>query len=298
MLQRDSTNSIRDLTFQEMQSGFTRRRSLVLQMVQWLGHEITYRKVSGSNPTCALRLLLSRLEQPDNIALIIPSGGLAARHRKGATVELIILESTIKFFMKETTHKVAENPSTAHDRLRPAWGSSGRCSPRVSVNLMFYLNPNWTGFDKYTHLLINLVFTGNSSRLIVQLVRYLSYHSIFSYRKLLTRFLKTLRQPTTGFALNGKILFWLAKSEQPDQSWKLLRSVNSVCNIKHATHKVAENSSTTHDRFCPFWDSLGRRRPRASVNLMFYLKPNCTELAKYTHLQTNLVLREAHLEPS
>ncbi|KAG5443317.1 hypothetical protein CSKR_107291 [Clonorchis sinensis] len=37
------------------------------------------------------------------------------------------------------TH-VAENSSTAHDRFRPSWGSSGRRSPRVSVNLMFYLN--------------------------------------------------------------------------------------------------------------------------------------------------------------
>ncbi|KAG5454029.1 hypothetical protein CSKR_102060, partial [Clonorchis sinensis] len=36
---------------------------------------------------------------------------------------------------------VAENSSTAHDRFRPSWGSSGRHSPRVSVNLMFYLNP-------------------------------------------------------------------------------------------------------------------------------------------------------------
>ncbi|KAG5454519.1 hypothetical protein CSKR_104873 [Clonorchis sinensis] len=45
-----------------------------------------------------------------------------------------------------TTHKNAENYSTAHDRFRPSWGSSGRRSPRVSVNLMFYLNPNWTVF--------------------------------------------------------------------------------------------------------------------------------------------------------
>ncbi|KER27927.1 hypothetical protein T265_05132 [Opisthorchis viverrini] len=52
----------------------------------------------------------------------------------------------------ETTHKVAENSSTAHDRFRPSWGSSGRLSPRVSVNLMFCLNPNWTVSEKYTHL--------------------------------------------------------------------------------------------------------------------------------------------------
>ncbi|KAG5445091.1 hypothetical protein CSKR_104015 [Clonorchis sinensis] len=57
---------------------------------------------------------------------------------------------------------VAENSSTAHDRFRPSWGSSGRCSPRVSDNLMFCLNPNLTDFDEYTHLQINLVFARDS----------------------------------------------------------------------------------------------------------------------------------------
>ncbi|KAG5453481.1 hypothetical protein CSKR_114249 [Clonorchis sinensis] len=57
-------------------------------------------------------------------------------------------------FIKETTHKVAENSSTAHDRFCSSWDSSGRCSPRVSVNLMFCLNPNWTDSDKYAHLQI------------------------------------------------------------------------------------------------------------------------------------------------
>ncbi|KAG5449371.1 hypothetical protein CSKR_101183 [Clonorchis sinensis] len=56
-----------------------------------------------------------------------------------------------------TTHKVAENSSTAHHRFRPSWRSSGRHSPQVSVNCTFYLNPNWTDFDRYTHLQINLV---------------------------------------------------------------------------------------------------------------------------------------------
>ncbi|KAG5441313.1 hypothetical protein CSKR_113671 [Clonorchis sinensis] len=56
-----------------------------------------------------------------------------------------------------TTHKVAENSSAAHDRCRPSWDSSGRRSPRVPVNLMFYLNPNCTDSNKYTNLQINLV---------------------------------------------------------------------------------------------------------------------------------------------
>ncbi|KER34201.1 hypothetical protein T265_00064 [Opisthorchis viverrini] len=38
--------------------------------------------------------------------------------------------------MKGATHRVAKNSSTAHDRFRPSWGSSGRRSPRVSINLI------------------------------------------------------------------------------------------------------------------------------------------------------------------
>ncbi|KER32969.1 hypothetical protein T265_01060 [Opisthorchis viverrini] len=48
-------------------------------------------------------------------------------------------------FIKETT---AENSSTAYYRFCTSTsGSSGRRSPRVSVNLMFYLNPNWAVFQ-------------------------------------------------------------------------------------------------------------------------------------------------------
>ncbi|KAG5441964.1 hypothetical protein CSKR_110777 [Clonorchis sinensis] len=69
--------------------------------------------------------------------------------------------------------------------------------------------------------------------------------------------------------------------------------------ISHTTHKVAETPSTSHDRFRPSTSgSSSRLSPRSFVNLMFYLKPNCTELAKYIHARANLVfLREAHQEP-
>ncbi|KAG5451639.1 hypothetical protein CSKR_111803 [Clonorchis sinensis] len=53
---------------------------------KWLEREFTDRKVRGSNPTSSSRLPLSRLGQPGSIpALVLPSGGMAARHRKGAT---------------------------------------------------------------------------------------------------------------------------------------------------------------------------------------------------------------------
>ncbi|KER22284.1 hypothetical protein T265_14888, partial [Opisthorchis viverrini] len=54
------------------------------------------------------------------------------------------------------------------------------------------------------------------------------------------------------------------------------------------THKVVEISSTAHDRFHPSWGASSRRSPQVSFNLMFYLKPNCMKLEKYTHLQTKV----------
>ncbi|KER22090.1 hypothetical protein T265_09742 [Opisthorchis viverrini] len=55
---------------------------------KWLERGFTDRKVRGSNPTCASRRPLSMRGQPDSIpALVLPSGGMTARHRKGATAE-------------------------------------------------------------------------------------------------------------------------------------------------------------------------------------------------------------------
>ncbi|KER29201.1 hypothetical protein T265_04133 [Opisthorchis viverrini] len=86
-----------------------------------------------------------------------------------ATYEALgkIFEISPYIFMRETTHKISENSSTAHDPFRPSWGSSGGRSPRVSVNLMFYLNPNCTIFENHTHLQINLVFTRDSTESLV-----------------------------------------------------------------------------------------------------------------------------------
>ncbi|GAA47598.1 protein kinase [Clonorchis sinensis] len=58
------------------------------EIAQRLERERTDRKVRGSNPTTASRFPLSRLGQPGSTpALVLPSGGTAARHRKGATAE-------------------------------------------------------------------------------------------------------------------------------------------------------------------------------------------------------------------
>ncbi|KAG5447119.1 hypothetical protein CSKR_107586 [Clonorchis sinensis] len=58
----------------------------------WLEREFTDRKVRGSNPTSASRLPLSRFEQPGSIsALVLPSGGMAARQRKGVTAQRLFI---------------------------------------------------------------------------------------------------------------------------------------------------------------------------------------------------------------
>ncbi|KAG5446549.1 hypothetical protein CSKR_101516, partial [Clonorchis sinensis] len=54
---------------------------------KWLEYRFTDQKVCGSNPTSASRLP-SRLGQPGNIpTLVLLSGGMVGKHRKGATAE-------------------------------------------------------------------------------------------------------------------------------------------------------------------------------------------------------------------
>ncbi|KAG5451091.1 hypothetical protein CSKR_106669 [Clonorchis sinensis] len=63
-----------------------------MRWLKWLEREFTDRKVRGANPTSASRLPLSKLGQPGSIpALLLPSCGMAARHRKGVTAEQFYL---------------------------------------------------------------------------------------------------------------------------------------------------------------------------------------------------------------
>ncbi|KAG5455056.1 hypothetical protein CSKR_109927 [Clonorchis sinensis] len=65
-----------------------RARGPLARWLKWLEREFTDLKVRGSNPTSASRLPLSRLGQPGSIpALVLPLGGVAAGHRKGARAE-------------------------------------------------------------------------------------------------------------------------------------------------------------------------------------------------------------------
>ncbi|KER27945.1 hypothetical protein T265_05144 [Opisthorchis viverrini] len=66
-------------------------KSAEARWTKWLECEFTDHRVRSSNPTSASRLPLSRLGQPGSIpALVQPSGGMVARHRKGATAERFI----------------------------------------------------------------------------------------------------------------------------------------------------------------------------------------------------------------
>ncbi|KER26430.1 hypothetical protein T265_06345 [Opisthorchis viverrini] len=97
---------------------------------------------------CRLKVMVNQVEKEDD-----PPEDLLT------FIEVIVMT----FFIKETTYKVAEDSSTAHDRFGPSRGSSGRRSPRASVNPMFYSNPNRTVFEKHAQLQINLVLTRDSA---------------------------------------------------------------------------------------------------------------------------------------
>ncbi|KAG5446506.1 Glutamine-dependent NAD(+) synthetase [Clonorchis sinensis] len=86
--------------------------------LKWLEREFTDRKVRGSNPTSASRLPLSRLGQPGSIsAFVLPSGGMAARHRKSATAEH--LNFCLRVFTQRefTDRKVRGSNPTSASRL-------------------------------------------------------------------------------------------------------------------------------------------------------------------------------------
>ncbi|KAG5441437.1 hypothetical protein CSKR_107656 [Clonorchis sinensis] len=70
-------------------------RDIAIHRCSWLEREFTDRKVRGSDPTSTSRIPLSRLEQPGSIPdRVLPSGSMAARHRKGVTAERFFYHST------------------------------------------------------------------------------------------------------------------------------------------------------------------------------------------------------------
>ncbi|KER23319.1 hypothetical protein T265_08765 [Opisthorchis viverrini] len=74
--------------------------------------------VRGSSPTSATRLPLSRLGQPGSIpALVLPSGGMAARHRKGATAEGFLSFFSLVLDVQKKHRKLTCHPEKARGIL-------------------------------------------------------------------------------------------------------------------------------------------------------------------------------------
>ncbi|KAG5454321.1 hypothetical protein CSKR_109227, partial [Clonorchis sinensis] len=186
---------------------------------------------------------------------------------------------------EHSAHNIAENFSIKHDRFRASWDSSGRHSPQVSVNLMFYLNPHCTELDKNAHSHVDWVFTEDSSeslvygvvqlnvlhrgRLMFQLVRCSRYRSVF-FLKETTH--KVSESDTVNLDTNGSAVtpFRCLATTPPEGSTRAgiltgcpsldrgsreaevgfeprtFRSVNSRSN--HLSHRVPWSSKLTVDR--------------------------------------------------
>ncbi|KAG5453485.1 hypothetical protein CSKR_113959, partial [Clonorchis sinensis] len=75
-----------------------------------------------SQPLCFFHLACtSRMLQLDNY--FSPGCSITNLYMPPHVSVGTIIEISQYIFIKETTHKVAENSSTAHDRFRPFWGS-------------------------------------------------------------------------------------------------------------------------------------------------------------------------------
>ncbi|KAG5441142.1 hypothetical protein CSKR_102760, partial [Clonorchis sinensis] len=113
-----------------------------------------------------------------------------------------------------------------HDRFRPSRGSSSRRSPRVSVNLMFYLNPDESPEKP--------IFFANECISLGVLM-----------------FLRSESKILTGNTRSSYFSTECAAEKSSDVSVGRIFEILRFIFIKETTNKVAENSSTAHDRFHP-----------------------------------------------
>ncbi|KAG5450330.1 hypothetical protein CSKR_110181 [Clonorchis sinensis] len=92
---------------------------------------------------------------------MLSSGGMTAWQRKGATDERLFMLLP-RFSIRPVLVTRINRCSRLRNINQPT--ISDRRSPLVFVNLVFYLNPNFTKLAKYTHLRANLVLIGDSLR--------------------------------------------------------------------------------------------------------------------------------------
>ncbi|KER19917.1 hypothetical protein T265_11421 [Opisthorchis viverrini] len=202
--------------------------------------------VRGSNPTFASRLPLYRFGQPGSIpALVLLSGGKAARRRKGITAErffkqslgnchILLLKNSPKFTVKSDT------PTS----LLSGIGTQ-------SSNLLCHLCSN--------------VFDGEEDKISNDTICTRNPAESLAYD--VSKQLNVLPQAASRFSRQG------------------IRDIAVHVYAPFFICKIAENCLTVHDRFHPSTASSGRRNPRVStVILMFYLNPNSTKLFHSTKM--------------
>ncbi|KAG5441434.1 hypothetical protein CSKR_107659, partial [Clonorchis sinensis] len=216
---------------------FPLTKTTLARWLKWLEREFTDPKVRGSNPTAASRLPLSRLGQPGSIpALVLPSGGMAAGHRGGATAERLC--SNISWTM------------TCH--------SSKKClSERPQREVGPIRQSRFTYCIKYKHV-----------------SQYLEYRSNWN-----------MRRPGAAHSVAWK------HHKREIQLGSRIPPVVQDCFTDDKAEWIrlyAQRLRFVQQGLPPRWVQLSKMSTQQLNDV----------LSKYTHLQTNLVLRQTHLEPS
>ncbi|KAG5442201.1 hypothetical protein CSKR_100215 [Clonorchis sinensis] len=75
-------------------------------------------------------------------ATVIKSDTLDLTNRRGATDKHSMRKTTFKLYTYYTTHKIAKNSSTVHDRFRTSWDSSGTSKTRDLARFQVSLPTN------------------------------------------------------------------------------------------------------------------------------------------------------------
>ncbi|KAG5449106.1 hypothetical protein CSKR_100240 [Clonorchis sinensis] len=102
-----------------------------LELTQWLRRSLTERKVCGSNPIPASRVLLSRLGQLDSMSvLLLSADGMTAMPKKDITIERFWGEMAQWLWREVTDRKVhGSNPTSGSQLPLSRLGQPGTSQP-------------------------------------------------------------------------------------------------------------------------------------------------------------------------
>ncbi|KAG5446638.1 hypothetical protein CSKR_108294 [Clonorchis sinensis] len=257
-------------------------------MAQWLDREFTDRKVRGSNPASASRLPLSRLGQP---AVAQPSCFLRVAWQLG-TERVLQLNDFFQMIVL-TTSFLSFHSSAVHIQWPCRDLNPGRVTCDASV--LPLLHQRTLDASEFPRLKIYLDHQLSCSFALQAKVSLKASSLLIKVwmhccplgdclRSTVSRLVRCTPLNVLCYTVE-----WTDGCQCPQEECVWTR---------YSTNKLAEICSKAYCRFRLSWGSSGRRSPRVSGNLMFYLNPNWSVFDKYIHLQINLVLRKTHLEPS